>query len=155
MKSSMRKRRVSIVGHKIHDHKKSGCSAFPEILAQSSDVGAIKIALRLGAPKFYEYIALRLRPADGIELPGESRGMLGKLGNWSGISIGAISMGQEVGVTPIQLVTAVSAIANGAICASPHCSEVRKGDQVASSGDHFATGTENGHPPEQRPLFAE
>jgi len=91
-----------------------------EILAQSSDVGAIKIALRLGAPKFYEYIrAFGFGQQTGIELPGESRGMLGKLENWSGISIGAISMGQEVGVTPIQLVTAVSAIANGGFCASP------------------------------------
>src|SRR5437660_1539218 len=62
--------------------------------------------------------------------------MLGKLENWSGISIGAISMGQEVGVTPIQLVTAVSAIANGGYLRKPYIiSEVRKGDQVASSND--------------------
>src|SRR6266404_4741425 len=128
---------VSIVGHKIHDHKKFGMLSVSEILAQSSDVGAIKIALRLGAPKFYEYIrAFGFGQQTGIELPGESRGMLGKLENWSGISIGAISMGQEVGVTPIQLVTAVSAIANGGYLRKPYIvSEVRKGDQVASSGD--------------------
>src|SRR6266404_2710149 len=128
---------VSIVGHKIHDHKKFGMLSVSEILAQSSDVGAIKIALRLGAPKFYEYIrAFGFGQQTGIELPGESRGMLGKLNTWSGISIGAISMGQEIGVTPIQLVTAVSAIANGGYLHRPYViAEVRKGDQLLLSSD--------------------
>ena len=128
---------VSIAGHKIHDHKKFGMLSVSEILAQSSDVGAIKVALRLGAPKFYEYIrAFGFGQQTGIDLPWESKGMLGKLENWSGISIGAISMGQEVGVTPIQLVTAVSAIANGGFLHKPYVvSEVRKGDQLLSSGD--------------------
>src|SRR5256885_17205916 len=88
--------------------------AVSDILAQSSDVGSIKIALRLGAPKFYEYIrAFGFGQQTGIELPWESKGMLGKLNTWAGISIGAISMGQEIGVTRIQFVTAVSAIAKG------------------------------------------
>jgi len=128
---------VSIAGHKIHDHKKFGMLSVSEILAQSSDVGTIKVALRLGAPKFYEYIrAFGFGQQTGIDLPWESKGMLGKLENWSGISIGAISMGQEVGVTPIQLVTAVSAIANGGFLHKPYVvSEVRKGDQLLSSGD--------------------
>jgi cell division protein FtsI (penicillin-binding protein 3) len=128
---------VSIAGHKIHDHKKFGMLSVSEILAQSSDVGTIKVALRLGAPKLYEYIrAFGFGQQTGIDLPWESKGMLGKLENWSGISIGAISMGQEVGVTPIQLVTAVSAIANGGFLHKPYVvSEVRKGDQLLSSGD--------------------
>jgi len=62
--------------------------------------------------------------------------MLGKLNTWSGISIGAISMGQEIGVTPIQLVTAVSAIANGGYLHKPYIiSEVSKGDQLLLSSD--------------------
>jgi len=62
--------------------------------------------------------------------------MLGKLNTWSGISIGAISMGQEIGVTPIQLVTAVSAIANGGYLHRPYIiAEVRKGDQLLLSSD--------------------
>jgi cell division protein FtsI (penicillin-binding protein 3) len=128
---------VEIAGHKIHDHKKFGMLTVSEILAQSSDVGTIRIALRLGAPKFYEYIrAFGFGQQTGIELPWESKGRLGKLNTWSGISIGAISMGQEVGVTPIQLVTAVSAIANGGYLRKPYIlAEVRKGDQVISSGE--------------------
>lgn len=128
---------VTISGHKIHDHKKFGMLTVSDILAQSSDVGTIKVALRLGAPKFYEYIrAFGFGQQTGIDLPWESKGMLGKLENWSGISIGAISMGQEVGVTPIQLVTAVSAIANGGFLHKPYIvSEIRKGDQLLSSGD--------------------
>jgi len=128
---------VTLSGHKIHDHKKFGMLAVSDILAQSSDVGSIKVALRLGAPKFYEYIrSFGFGQQTGIELPWESKGMLGKLNTWSGISIGSISMGQEVGVTPIQLVTAVSAIANGGILRKPFLvSEVRKGDQLLYSGD--------------------
>ena len=84
------------------------------MLAHSSDVGTIKIGLRLGAPKLYEYIrAYGFGSPSGIELPGESRGLLRRVENWSPISIGAISMGQEVGVTPLQMITAMSAIANG------------------------------------------
>ena len=55
----------------------------------------------------------RNRPADRIELPGENRGLLRPLGNWSPSSIGSIAMGQEVSVTPIQIISAISAIANG------------------------------------------
>src|SRR5579859_2530936 len=128
---------VTLAGHKIHDHKKFGMLSVSEILAQSSDVGAIKVALRLGSPKFYEYIrAFGFGQQTGIELPWESRGMLGKLNTWSGISIGAISMGQEIGVTPIQLVTAISAIANGGNLRRPYIiSEIRKGDEVIFSSD--------------------
>jgi cell division protein FtsI (penicillin-binding protein 3) len=128
---------VTLSGHKIHDHKRFGMLTVSDILAQSSDVGSIKIALRLGAPKFYEYIrAFGFGQQTGIELPWESKGMLGKLSTWSGISIGAISMGQEIGVTPIQLVTAVSAIANGGYLHKPYIiSEIRKGDQLLLSSD--------------------
>jgi cell division protein FtsI (penicillin-binding protein 3) len=103
-----------------------------DILARSSDVGAIKIALRLGPPKFYDYIRnFGFGQQTGVDLPGESRGMLRKLENWSAVSIGSISMGQEVGVTPLQLVTAVSSIANGGTLYKPHVvSQLRRGDQI-------------------------
>jgi cell division protein FtsI (penicillin-binding protein 3) len=111
---------VYIAGHRIRDHKPFGMLTVSDILAQSSDVGAIKIALRMGAPKFYEYIrAFGFGQQTGVDLPGESRGILRKLDNWSAISIGSVSMGQEVGVTPLQLVTAVSAIANGGTLYKP------------------------------------
>jgi cell division protein FtsI (penicillin-binding protein 3) len=121
-----------VAGHKIHDHKRFGMLTVADILAQSSDVGAIKIAERLGAPKFYDYIhAFGFGTPTGVDLPGESRGLLRPLVNWSPISIGAISMGQEVGVTPLQLISAVSAIANGGTLYKPHIvAEVRRGETV-------------------------
>jgi len=112
---------VYLAGHRIRDHKPFGLLTVSNILAQSSDVGAIKIALKLGAPKFYDYIrAFGFGQLTGVDLPGESKGLLRRLENWSAISIGSISMGQEVGVTPIQLISAVSAIANGGVLYRPH-----------------------------------
>ncbi len=121
-----------IAGHRIRDHKAFGLLTVSQILEKSSDVGAIKVALRLGAPKFYEYIrAFGFGQQTGVDLPSESRGMLQKVDNWSAISIGSISMGQEVGVTPIQLVTAVSAIANGGTLYRPQIvSKVMRGSTV-------------------------
>src|SRR5882724_9285953 len=123
---------VYVAGHRIRDHKPFGMLNVAEILARSSDVGAIKIALRLGAPKFYDYIrAFGFGQLTGVDLPGESKGILRRLENWSAISIGSISMGQEVGVTPIQLASAVSAIANGGLLYKPHViAELRRGDKT-------------------------
>src|SRR6202165_3030817 len=123
---------VYVAGHRIRDHKPFGLLDVADILAQSSDVGAIKIALRLGAPKFYDYIrAFGFGQPTGVDMPGESKGILRRLENWSAVSIGSISMGQEVGVTPIQLISAVSAIANGGMLYKPHViAELRRGDHV-------------------------
>jgi cell division protein FtsI (penicillin-binding protein 3) len=123
---------VYVAGHRIRDHKPFGLLNVAEILAQSSDVGAIKIALRLGAPKFYDYLrAFGFGQTTGVDLPGESKGLLRRLENWSAISIGSISMGQEVGVTPIQLISAVSAIANGGMLYKPHViAELRRGEKA-------------------------
>ncbi len=123
---------VYVAGHRIRDHKAFGLLSVADILAQSSDVGAIKIALLLGAPKFYDYIrAFGFGALTGVDMPGESRGLLHRLENWSAISIGSISMGQEIGVTPIQLITAVSAIANGGTLYKPHVvAELRRGTKV-------------------------
>jgi cell division protein FtsI (penicillin-binding protein 3) len=123
---------VYVAGHRIRDHKPFGLLNVADVLAQSSDVGAIKIALRLGAPKFYDYIrAFGFGQATGVDMPGESKGILRRLENWSAVSIGSISMGQEVGVTPIQLISAVSAIANGGMLYKPHVvAQLRRGDKV-------------------------
>jgi cell division protein FtsI (penicillin-binding protein 3) len=112
---------VLVAGHRIHDHKRFGLLNVSQILAQSSDVGAIKIALRLQAPRFYDYIrAFGFGTPTGVDLPGESKGLLRPLENWGSFSIGSISMGQEIGVTPVQLISAVSAIANGGLLYKPH-----------------------------------
>jgi cell division protein FtsI (penicillin-binding protein 3) len=111
---------IYIAGHRIRDHHPYGLMTVAQILAHSSDVGAIKIGLRLGAPKFYQYIrAYGFGEPTGIDLPGESRGLLRRLENWTPVSVGSISMGQEVGVTPLQMINAVSAIANGGLLYRP------------------------------------
>jgi cell division protein FtsI (penicillin-binding protein 3) len=123
---------VTVAGHLIHDHKKYGVLTVADILAYSSDVGAIKVALRLGSPKFYDYIrAFGFGSPTGIDLPGESRGLLRRLEHWGSYSIASVSMGQEVGVTPLQMITAVSAVANGGLLYKPHVvQEMRRGDHV-------------------------
>jgi cell division protein FtsI (penicillin-binding protein 3) len=131
---------VYVAGHRIRDHKPFGLLTVSNILAQSSDVGAIKIALRLGAPKFYDYIrAFGFGQLTGVDLPGESKGLLRRLESWSAVSIGSISMGQEVGVTPVQLISAVSAIANGGMLYKPHVvAELRRGDKVLPAEGQLA-----------------
>lgn len=133
---------VYVAGHRIRDHKPFGLLTVSDILAKSSDVGAIKVALRVGAPKFYDYIrAFGFGQQTGVDLPGESKGLLRRVENWTPVSIGSISMGQEVGVTPMQLVTAVSSIANGGTLYKPHVvAEVRRGEQVLPSTGALATG---------------
>lgn len=111
---------IVLAGHLIRDHKPFGRLSVNEIIAQSSDVGAIKLGLRLGNDKMHAHIRRwGFGQATGIGLPAESPGLLRAPGNWSRISIGAISMGQELGVTPLQLVAAFSAIANSGEWVAP------------------------------------
>lgn len=92
-----------------------------EIIAKSSNVGTIKLALRLGEEKFYEYIRrFGFGKETGVDLPGEQKGLLRDVSQWSKISIGAHAIGQELGVTPLQLVRAVSVVANGGYLVEPH-----------------------------------
>jgi cell division protein FtsI (penicillin-binding protein 3) len=123
---------VLVAGHRIHDHLPFGLLNVAQILAKSSDVGAIKIALRLEAPRFYDYIrAFGFGATTGVDMPGESKGLLRPLDNWGSFSIGSISMGQEIGVTPIQLISAVSAIANGGLLYKPHVvAELQRGERA-------------------------
>jgi len=123
---------VTVAGHLIHDHKKYGMLTVADILANSSDVGAIKISLRLGSAKFYDYIkGFGFGSPTGVDLPWESRGLVNRLDHWGSYSIASVSMGQEVGVTPLQMITAVSAIANGGLLYKPHVvEEMRRGEAI-------------------------
>src|SRR5579862_4197833 len=128
---------IYIAGQRIRDHKAYGNLTVAEILKYSSDVGAIKVGLRLGAPKFYDYIrAFGFGQPTGVDLPGEGRGMLRRIENWTPVSVGSISMGQEVGVTPLQMITAVSAVANGGMIIRPHVVRaMRRGTQIIEPQD--------------------
>jgi len=87
---------IVINGMRIRDSKPHGILSVADIIADSSDVGAIKIALRLGEDRFYKYIrAFGFGQQTGIELPGETRGMTKPVSRWSKVSIAAISMGQR------------------------------------------------------------
>lgn len=107
---------IVLNGLRIHDHKAYGDLTVSQILEHSSDVGAIKLALRLGEERFDRYIrGFGFGAQTGIELPGETRGLTKPVSRWSKVSIGAISMGQEIGVSPVQLISMVSTIANDGV----------------------------------------
>ncbi len=111
---------IVINGMRIRDSKPHGVLSVADVLAESSDVGAIKIALRLGEDRFYKYIrAFGFGQQTGIELPGETRGMTKPVNRWSKVSIGAISMGQEIGVSAVQLAAMVSTFANDGVWEAP------------------------------------
>src|SRR5437868_4524930 len=107
-------------GMRIHDSRPHGLLTVSDVLAESSDVGSIKIGLRLGEDRFYKYIrGFGFGQQTGIELPGETRGMTKPLSRWSKVSIAAISMGQEIGITPLQLTGLISTMANDGIYVAP------------------------------------
>ena len=111
---------IVVNGLRIHDHKAYGDLTVTQVLENSSDVGAIKIALRLGEERFDRYIrAFGFGGQTGVELPGETRGITKPVSRWSKVSIGAISMGQEIGVSPLQLIALISTIANDGVAVPP------------------------------------
>ena len=84
-------------------------------------MAAVKLALKVGPDRFYQYIRdFGFGSRSGVELPGETRGLLRPVKRWSASSIGSIAIGQEVAVTPLQLVSMVSTIANGGVYLPPH-----------------------------------
>jgi cell division protein FtsI (penicillin-binding protein 3) len=112
---------IVIGGMRIRDHEKFGVIPVTDIIAKSSDVGAIKLGLRLGEERFDHYIrAFGFGAQTGIELPGETRGLAKPVTRWSKVSIGAISMGQEIGISAVQLAGLVSTIANDGVWQAPH-----------------------------------
>ncbi len=107
-------------GTPLHDHAAFGDLSVKDILVKSSNIGAAKMAVTLGDQKFYEYIRrFGFGDRTGIELPGEIPGLLRSPQSWSKISITHIPMGHEIGVTPLQMATAMCAIANGGKLMTP------------------------------------
>jgi len=111
---------IIVGGMRIRDHERLGLLTVSQILAKSSDVGAIKLGMRLGEDRLDRYIrAYGFGSQTGIELPGETRGLAKPVSRWSKVSIGAISMGQEIGVSPLQIIAVASAIANDGVYVPP------------------------------------
>ena len=99
---------------RLHDHHPYGDLTVSDILVKSSNIGAAKLAMQLGEQRLYQYIRqFGFGERTGVALPGEIPGLVYPPYKWSKLSITHIPMGQEVAVTPLQTITALSAIANG------------------------------------------
>lgn len=114
-------------GRVIHDVHKHGVLSFSEVIENSSNIGTVKIAMRLGEELLYRYCKdFGFGSLSGIDLPGEVAGILHPLSKWSKSSITSVPYGQEVSATALQMVTAISTIANGGKLMKPFMiSEVR------------------------------
>ncbi len=112
---------IVVGGKPIRDVHRHEIITFQECIQKSSNVCAVQVGLRLGKERYYKYLKkFGFGEKTGIDLAGEVRGILRKTKDWSGTSLAALSIGQEIGVTPLQVVRAYSAIANGGILMKPY-----------------------------------
>ena len=112
---------IVVAKHRFkEDRLPYGNLTFTEVLAKSSNVGAIKVASRLRPEEFISYIkGFGFGRKSGIDLPGESPGMLRDVSEWSGLSQASLAMGQEIGVTTLQLAAMMGAVANDGVWMPP------------------------------------
>jgi cell division protein FtsI (penicillin-binding protein 3) len=122
---------LALPGRVVHDsHAGLGIIPMWEVLARSSNIGAIEIGMRVGQQHMYDYVRkFGFGQKTGIQLPAESSGKLRKLQRWGTTSLASISMGQEVSVTTVQLAQAGSIIANGGFLVHPRL-VLKKGEQT-------------------------
>ncbi len=105
--------RFSFAGRTLHDHDSHGLLSVESIITHSSNIGAAKIGIKMGPTALYSYIHnFGFGVKTGVPLPGEVSGIVYPTKDWSKVSIAQIPMGHGVAVTPLQMVMAMSAIAN-------------------------------------------
>ncbi|MGC2424869.1 MAG: penicillin-binding protein 2 [Nitrospirota bacterium] len=122
---------IEVAGRVIHSaENEGGRLTFSEVIQKSNNVGTIKVALKLGQEKLYKYAkAFGIGEKTGVDLPGEASGKLRELSKWSGLSVASVAIGQEVSVTPLQMLTAMNCIANGGYYMEPYVvSEIKGAD---------------------------
>ena len=108
-------------GRALHDSHPEGVLSVADILKKSSNIGAAKIALQMGNEKVYQSLkSFGFGSRTGVDLPGEEAGILWPVKNWSKISITRLAMGHEINVTALQMLSALSAIANDGIRMRPY-----------------------------------
>ncbi|HEX8072403.1 MAG TPA: penicillin-binding protein [Pyrinomonadaceae bacterium] len=124
---------ITVAGRVVHDSHPHGTLTITDALAQSSNVAAIKLGIKVGNARLYDYIRrFGFGARTGVELPGETKGLLRDVKRWQPTSIGSIPMGQEIGVTAVQMAAAFGAIANDGLRIQPHLvREVRDADTGA------------------------
>ncbi len=106
--------KIKVATAVISDWKPFGWLTFSEVLQNSSNVGSIKAGTLLGKERYYRYItAFGFGQPVGLGLPGESRGQLRAPAKWSALSLATMSIGQEISVTAVQILSAFAAVANG------------------------------------------
>jgi cell division protein FtsI/penicillin-binding protein 2 len=127
-----------VASHILHDHQSHGWLTFREVIEESSNIGTTKVAQILGPEVIARYVKrFGFGSKTGIELAGEINGVAKDPGQWSKISIAAIPIGQEVGVTALQLASAFSVIANGGQLMKPYViREIRdkQGEEIKKFG---------------------
>jgi cell division protein FtsI (penicillin-binding protein 3) len=134
---------IQVADRVIRDAHRNGVLTFTEVITESSNVGTIKVAQRLGKARLAKYIeAFGFGRRTGVDLPGEIPGLFRDHRLWSGVSLATISIGQEIGVTPIQMAAAYGAIANGGSLMRPYVvAEVRgRGDREGTRTAPAAAG---------------
>jgi cell division protein FtsI/penicillin-binding protein 2 len=130
--------KIKVADRVISDAHPHGVLTFTDVIAESSNVGTIKVALRLGKERFYKYItAFGFGSKTGVDIPGEVAGQVKDSRLWSGVSLGEIAIGQEIGVTPLQVAAAYSALANGGTLMKPYL-VVEVVDRDGNEGKKFA-----------------
>jgi len=146
--------KITLAGRVIHDDKSEGATGkvtISQALARSSDVAAVKLALKVGQSRFSQYVHdFGFGSRTGAEMPGETRGLLQPVNKWSPSSIGSIAIGQEIGVTPIQLVSMVSTIANGGVYLPPHV--LMPGQVDGASNGQSASAPKGSAAPQVTPM---
>jgi len=121
---------ITVAGRLVHDGHPYGVLTVADALAKSSNVGAIKLGLMVGDDSMYDFMKrLGFGSRTGIDLAGESPGILRPVARWQPTSMGSLAIGQEVGVTPLQMASAYSVLANNGSWIKPHIvRELRNAD---------------------------
>jgi len=111
---------VTSGGRRLHDAHGQGTLTWDKVLIQSSNIGMAIVAQRMGAAKLHQAVSdFGFGQATGAALPGESRGIVNPLHQWNHYSVTSVPMGQEIAVTPLQMVRAFAAFANGGLIPTP------------------------------------
>lgn len=118
-------------GRRLRDHHGYGLLNFVQVIEKSSNIGTAKIAERLSDAQFYHYIRrFGFGEKSLINLPGEEEGLIRPPKKWSRLTHDSLAIGQEITVTPIQLLTAYAAVANGGWLMRPRIVEhIVQGDE--------------------------
>lgn len=130
-------------GRELHDHHKYGALSLTDVLVKSSNIGMAKIGERLGNDELYDAtLGWGFGARTGVELPGELAGIVHPRKKWTSYSTGSVPMGQEIAVTPMQLLAAHAALANGGLLKTPRLVLRRQEAGITASEGYVSRSSE-------------